>query len=148
MVFRENQTILDGKYTILQLIGEGGMARVWLAREETFNQRLVAIKAPLGNLPPDDLHEIWRRFQREISVNQALMDKGAQHVVPVYTVEKLDGQVHLLVMKYMAGGDLARRIRQHRQGMPVDEMAFSQDSTLLASASWDGTVRLWGIRGK
>jgi len=70
MMLSPNQTILNGKYTILQLLCEGGMARVWLAREETFDKRLVAIKVPLDDLPPDKLHETWERFGREISVSR------------------------------------------------------------------------------
>jgi len=50
------------------------------------------------------------------------MDQGAQHVVPVYTVEQVGDEHKVLVMKYMAGEDLAVRLREHRQGMPVAEV--------------------------
>ena len=36
MVIYKGATILNGKYRILRLIGEGGMARVWLAEELVF----------------------------------------------------------------------------------------------------------------
>ncbi len=42
-MLQPGQTILDGKYRILRLIGEGGMARVWLV-EEPAAVRQVAIK--------------------------------------------------------------------------------------------------------
>ena len=46
-MLKPGETILNGKYRIVELIGEGGMARVWLAEEVAFNQRLVAIKEQL-----------------------------------------------------------------------------------------------------
>ena len=43
MLLRPEQTILNDKYRILKLIGEGAFARVWLA-EEPAAGRQVAIK--------------------------------------------------------------------------------------------------------
>ncbi len=122
MILEKGQTILNGKYTILKLLGEGGMARVWLARDEEFAGRLVAIKEPKSDLPSDELAELHRRFRQEVMVAKMLQDATAPNIVPVYTVERLNEKTPLLVMKYMAGSDLTRRIREYRRGMPVEDV--------------------------
>ena len=44
MPLQADTIIRDGKYRIVRLIGEGGMARVWLAEEPEFGDRQVALK--------------------------------------------------------------------------------------------------------
>ena len=44
-----NQLVLNGKYRMLKLIGEGGMAHVWLADEPHFDRGKVAIKEVLNH---------------------------------------------------------------------------------------------------
>jgi two-component system phosphate regulon response regulator PhoB len=44
MPLAPDQLILNDKYRILRLLGEGAAARVWLAEEPRFGGRLVAIK--------------------------------------------------------------------------------------------------------
>jgi len=67
MPIAPGETIV-GKCHILKLIGEGGMARVWLAEEITFGNRQVALNEPRRDLFPGDLVEIERRYQREVRV--------------------------------------------------------------------------------
>ena len=62
MPITPNATILKGKYRILSLIGEGGMARVWLAEEVHFGRR-VAIKEPHAGLGSTDSEELRERFR-------------------------------------------------------------------------------------
>lgn len=62
-------TVLNGKYHILRLIGEGGMARVWLTEEVTFGNRWqVAIKEPHAGLGSTDAQEMREPFQREVKL--------------------------------------------------------------------------------
>ena len=108
MLLQTNQTILNGKYRIIRLLGEGGMARVWLA-EELFSGRQVALKEPKREtLQPDLLAEIERRFQQEIELGARFLN-SIPHIVQVYTVEQLDDGTRLLVMEYVDGGSLAER---------------------------------------
>jgi serine/threonine protein kinase len=118
MPITPGETILN-KYHILRLIGEGGMARVWLAEETAFAGRLVAIKEPRRNLPPADQEEIERRYQREIQVCATLKNAGVPNLVEAITAEPYEGRM-LLVMAYMPGGDLAGLLSEHPSGLPVE----------------------------
>ena len=88
MPFTPGLNILNGKYTILRLIGEGGMARVWLAEEVTFGQRQVAIKEPHGGLGSTDAQEIQQRFLREVKVSAALAKTHTPNIVQALTAER------------------------------------------------------------
>ena len=72
MPLHENTTILNGKYRLLRPIGEGGMARVWLAEELTFGNRQVAIKEPHAGLGTTNSEELRQRFLCEVKVSVAL----------------------------------------------------------------------------
>jgi formylglycine-generating enzyme required for sulfatase activity len=115
----QNQTILD-KYKITRSIGEGGMGRVWLAEEITFGNRQVAIKEARQDLPAADREEVRRRYEQEVRICADLAQAGAPHIVRAITAEPYGDSV-LLVMEYLAGGDLAGLLTQRPQGVPVDQ---------------------------
>jgi len=119
MSFQPGDVILNGKYHILRFIGEGGMARVWLAEELTFGQRQVALKEPRADLLPDLAQEVRLRYQREVQVCAALEQAKVPHIVRALTAEPY-GSGLLLVMEYLPGGDLATLLRQHPGGLPVE----------------------------
>jgi serine/threonine protein kinase len=96
-------TLADGRYRLQRRLGAGGMATVWLARDERL-QRPVAIKLIADTLSGD---ESWlRRFTREARAAAALSHRG---VVPVFDYGVQDGRPYL-VMEYIAGGNLAQRL--------------------------------------
>ena len=117
MPLTPNTTILNGKYHILELIGEGGMARVWLAEERTFHNRPVAIKEPKRSAMGFSREELQRRFDQETAIAKMLQSAHATHVVLAHTVEAYD-DIRLLIMPYMAGGSLKQRLKQHSNGLP------------------------------
>jgi len=118
MLIAPGSTILN-KYHILELIGEGGMARVYLAEEITFGNRRVALKEPRADLLPEDLEEVRRRYHREVQVCAALAQAGVPHIVRALTAEPYNNGL-LLVMAYMPGGDLAGLLKEHPTGLPID----------------------------
>lgn len=93
-----------GRYEIKEEIGRGGMATVYLGHDLNF-QRDVAIKV----LPPQFSHDptFHERFQKEARTI-ALLEHNA--VVPVYDYGE-EGDWPYLVMRYMAGGSLADRLK-------------------------------------
>jgi formylglycine-generating enzyme required for sulfatase activity len=119
MPLAPEQTILDGKYRILRLIGEGGMARVWQAEEPRFGGRRVAIKEPRGDLLPQDEEDLRRRYQQEVRICAALEQARVAHIVRALTAEMVEGTL-LLVLEYMPGGDLAGLLKEHPGGLPIE----------------------------
>lgn len=93
------QTILDGRYELERLIGEGGMARVYAGRDLRLNRR-VAIKIPHSHYLSDP--DFLSRFRHEA---QAAAMLTHPNIVDVYDVGQ-DGDVHYLVMEYVEGTNL------------------------------------------
>src|SRR5437762_11891166 len=92
-----------GQYEIGRLLGEGGMAQVYLARQTSIG-RTVAIKImPSHTMRDPDFVE---RFNREVQVIA-----GLQHprVLPVYDFGQIDNRPYI-VMAYLSGGTLEDRI--------------------------------------
>ncbi|MCP4504098.1 MAG: protein kinase [Deltaproteobacteria bacterium] len=90
-----------GKYEVVSEIGEGGMGKVVLAKNQS--GRLVVIKQPFADNP---------EF-REMLVNEARVGLRLRHPHIVETVDffELDGQVSL-VLSYVSGASL-KAIRDH-----------------------------------
>ncbi|MCK4900907.1 MAG: serine/threonine protein kinase, partial [Anaerolineales bacterium] len=94
-----------GRYEVKSEIGRGGMATVYHAYDPNF-ERDVAIKI----LPQAFLYDTQfrERFQREAKMI-ALLEHPA--IVPVYDFGEEENQPYI-VMRYMAGGSIAERLRQ------------------------------------
>jgi len=71
---KAGQTICNGKYKILELIGEGSFARVGKAEEPGFGHRLVPIKElKREQFSAQELNGFERRFQQEVLVSGFLV---------------------------------------------------------------------------
>jgi serine/threonine-protein kinase len=112
-----------GRYLIQSLLGQGGMAIVYLATDPRF-EREVAVKILPHELMPDP--QFRERFDRE-----ARMIAGLEHpfIVPVHDFGEHDGQPYL-VMRLMSGGTLADRL----EGGPLPLSKIAQIVQRLSSA--------------
>lgn len=92
-----------GPYEIVSILGEGGMGRVYRARDTRLH-RDVAIKV----LPEDVANDPERvaRFEREA---RTLASLNHPHIAQIYGTEQ-SGGAHALVMELVEGEDLALRI--------------------------------------
>jgi serine/threonine protein kinase len=88
-----------GVYEIVSILGEGGMGRVYRARD-TKLQRDVAIKVLPEALVTDP--ERVARFEREARTLAAL---NHPHIAQIYGTEQ-SGSIHALVMELVEGEDL------------------------------------------
>jgi len=87
-------------YTVHGLLGQGGMAEVWLATQESL-QRKVAIKLLLDT--SDD--QFTRRFIREAHIVASLHHPA---IVTIHDIGQLADGRHYLAMEFLGGGDLAQ----------------------------------------
>ena len=97
--------LINDRYEILKLIGEGGMANVYLARDTILDRR-VAVKVLRGDLAGDE--KFVRRFQRE-----ALSASSLSHpnIVEIYDVGEDEGNFYI-VMEYIEGKTLKQLIKK------------------------------------
>jgi serine/threonine-protein kinase len=98
--------IIDGKYRVDGVLGEGGMGIVVGATHLQLGQR-VAIKF-IRQQTSQDEHAV-ARFIREARAAVALSD---EHVTRVLDVATLESGVPYMVMEYLAGVDLGQVLRR------------------------------------
>jgi serine/threonine protein kinase len=97
--------MLDGRYRIHKVLGQGGMGRVYLANDSRLANRPVAAKEMILGDGVQEKKAI-EDFSREASVLANLSHPGIPQVID-YFAER--GR-HYLVMEYVAGGDLQRHL--------------------------------------
>ena len=101
--------LLDNRYEILEIIGTGGMARVYKARCHRLN-RLVAIKILREDLAQDA--EFRRRFHDE---SQAVAMLSHPNIVAVYDVSR-SSDLEYIVMELIDGITLKQYMLRDRTG--------------------------------
>jgi len=106
--------IVDGKYRIIRLIGEGGMGAVYEG-ENTRIHRRVAIKVLHAGVA--ETAEAVQRFEREA---QAAGRIGSEHIVEVLDLGNLASGDRYMVMEFMDGDSLSARIQKSGRIAPID----------------------------
>ena len=89
---------INDRYQVVKMIGEGGMANVYLALD-TILDRYVAVKVLRGDLANDE--KFVRRFQREAISASSL---SHPNIVEIYDVGKI--MVNILLLWNMLTGKL------------------------------------------
>ncbi|WP_125767118.1 Stk1 family PASTA domain-containing Ser/Thr kinase [Lapidilactobacillus wuchangensis] len=120
----ERGYLVSGRYEILDTLGEGGMANVYLA-EDTILHRQVAVKVLRMDLQHDQA--TIRRFQREAKATSEL---SHPNIVGVYDVGT-DNGMQYIVMEYVAGDNLKTFIDQHYP-LPLPEVIEMMTQVLSA----------------
>ena len=126
---REGAVFL-GRYHVRQLLGEGGFARTWLARDDQVGRDVVLKVARAAST------EEGRQLAREARL---LARAGHPNIVTVYDVEVVGDEV-ILVLEYVPGGSLAARLEQGP--LPLDDALRLADDLLAAldAAHQEGIV--------
>ena len=97
--------MINERYQIIRLIGEGGMANVYLAHDIILD-RMVAVKILRGDLSDDE--KFVRRFQREAISASSLTHPN---IVGMYDVGEDNGD-YFIVMEYINGKTLKNLIKR------------------------------------
>jgi len=104
-------------YTIVRLLGSGGMGEVYLAQHPRLPRR-DALKVLPASVSADS--EYRERFNREADIAATLWQP---HIVGVHDRGEYDGQLWIS-MDYVEGTDAARLLRErYPDGMPKSEVA-------------------------
>ncbi len=115
---------LNDRYKILKLIGTGGMANVYLARDMILD-RDVAVKMLKADFSSDP--DFLRRFQREA---YSVTSLSHPNIVSSYDVGEEDS-LQYIVMEYVEGETLKEYIQHHTPIKPRDVIRIMEQ---LASA--------------
>ncbi|WP_176451567.1 serine/threonine-protein kinase [Enemella dayhoffiae] len=100
-----------GRYRLLEPLGSGAFATVWLAHDDEF-ELTVAVKVLADNWARD--HEVRERFLNEAKLLRRIK---SQRVVGVYDVGVAHGQPYF-VMDHLPGGTVAGLMAR---GLRIDE---------------------------
>lgn len=96
---------INDRYQIIRLIGEGGMANVYLAHD-TILDRDVAVKILRGDLAGDE--KFVKKFQREAISASSL---NHPNIVELYDVGEDNGE-YFIVMEYVEGKTLKSLVKK------------------------------------
>ena len=107
--------ILENRYEVEELIGEGAMGYVYRGRQLRL-KRPVAIKV----LRPDLAHnvEYMARFEREALTMARCVHENIVSIYDVYVAKK-PGEVSYIVMEMVSGSDLDRFLRTEERHLTV-----------------------------
>jgi serine/threonine-protein kinase len=104
--------LIDSKYRIVRLLGEGGMGAVYEGQNVRIGHR-VAIKVLHAELATRG--DVLERFEREA---QAAGKIGSEHIVEVYDLGELPGGARYMVMEFLDGENLSSRVQSSGRMSP------------------------------
>src|SRR5215203_2566063 len=126
------------RYTIIRLLGTGGMASVYQAWDETLGTgvalKLIRVDA---STPRSELRQLEDRFKRELKLARQVTHPN---VVRIHDLGEVDSTLYL-TMEYVQGADLATLVqREPRLPLPRVLLLARQIAAGLAAAHKAGIV--------
>jgi serine/threonine protein kinase len=122
-----------GGYEFLNVIGYGGMATVYRARQLSM-QRIVALKVLPRQYLQDDTY--LQRFHREVEIVSRLEHRN---IVPVHDYGEFDGQPYI-VMRYMPAGSVDDLLRSGPLDFALTQKIIEQIAPALDYAHTKGVL--------
>ncbi|MFS0782353.1 Stk1 family PASTA domain-containing Ser/Thr kinase [Bacillus sp. 1P06AnD] len=125
---------INGRYRLIEMIGGGGMANVYLA-EDMILEREVAVKILRMDFSNDE--EFIKRFNREA---QSATSLAHPNIVSIYDVGEED-QIYFIVMEYVRGMTLKQYI-QTTAFIPIEKtlMIMEQIAEAISHAHQHGII--------
>jgi len=105
-------TLLQKRYRIIKMIGQGGMATIYQAEDLRFPGKVWAVKEMREDfLPVTDRLPAIQAFTREAELLARLQHPNLPRVIDHFS----EGGRHYLVMEYLEGQTLQERIEKRRR---------------------------------
>ena len=114
---------LQNRYKIEKLIGKGGMGEVYLAVDHRLGHRIALKRTTVG----DDA-TFARAFEREAQI----LAKVRHAVLPKVSDHFSENDEQYLVMEYISGEDLSKRLKSQKKPFPLNWVLFWADQLLDA----------------
>ena len=99
-----NGELFAGRYELIKALGEGGMGKVYLAKDTLLDGYLVALKTLRSDLANNE--ENLKRFFREVQLNRKV---NHPNVVRIFDVGKV-GELVYFTMEYVEGISLKDKL--------------------------------------
>src|SRR3954471_10015560 len=119
-------TIVDGRYRAIRLLGVGGMAEVWCAEDEVLGRR-VALKLLGGRFVEDP--EFRERFRREAQAAAAL---AHPNIVAIFDSAEWEGTPYIAME--LVDGHTLKELVTERGPLPPDVAVNFVEQILRALA--------------
>jgi len=100
--------MLDARYEIVDLLGQGGMGETYKARDRSTGQ-VVVVKIPYANVIGDP--STYSRFQRELDIGKRLDHTGTQHFLAEGRLD--DSVAPYVVFEFIEGENFRHYLAQH-----------------------------------
>ena len=128
-------SVVDGRYRVDRVIGEGGMGVVYAAMHVTLGKR-VALKVLRGEMARDD--EVVKRFVQEAQASSSI---GHANIIDITDFGRLPDGTSYFVMEYLEGMSLTQLIEQGGS-MGSDEALgiIEQVASALSAAHGRGII--------
>jgi serine/threonine protein kinase len=121
-------SVLDGKYAVDKLLGEGGMGAVYRARH-LGTKRVVALKVIIPRMTRSA--EFLERFRREAESAGGLRHPNVVDVTDFGSARLGDDEIAYLVMEYLDGCTLAEILYEEKR-LPLDWVVDIVEQTCSA----------------
>lgn len=116
-------TMIQNRYLIVQLIGKGGMGEVYLAVDQRLGSA-VALKRTF--FAGDEM--LGNAFEREARI----LARMRHPVLPKVSDHFVEGSDQYLVMEHISGDDLSKRLEAAQKPFPLSWVMFWADQLLDA----------------
>jgi serine/threonine-protein kinase len=123
------RTVIRERYRLESMIGEGGMASVWRARDLTL-ARSVAVKLLFAR-DDRDRSALTARFLREARIADSVQHRNVIQIVDFGTTED---ELPFMVMELLEGEPLSGRMHRERR-LPVPDVVQIANLTLRGLAA-------------
>jgi hypothetical protein len=129
------ETVVDDRYVLLDLLGEGGMGRVYLATDRLLDREL-ALKVLREQYAEDE--GFVARFEREAKAAASL---NYPHIVQVYDLGTTAEGTYYIAMEHVCGGTLKDKILEEGPAQPAEALRLAtQIADALSVAHGRGIV--------